>query len=611
MIMNIVTDPDHKPLTAEFLSPLSTQGLTATDPTGETIAAFSYSPDPLKQGFYIRRTQLEGTVLINNVPPLTSVLVDGTTITGDGATVALSATGTGPGLEWITCTEDPDLTTISSDLEIIGGISSGEYTISATTDSNHCDLLSFKAHGQDILVLSSEADDTIDQIINIRANVIYLGDTTDQTTTGRVIICRYVIEAPQGLSVGSPESHSSIGLNGEVINSWSDLSAYVPGAGGATLDEVQADIVSRGIFLGNLTYDGSDPYTPQILMNNQLAISANMSAWTVEAGQLKLNIPDSDDNYFEINPTNDGINYHLMIGASLAGGILDVGVDGPDTETAGQATLTVHGDLILHNGRTLTLYAEPITRWSDLSLYIPGMSLPYISCTDGDPNMTTISSALAVSGDSKFNGLVTMSSNSILIFNPIPEGSGGGTDWRVYNESGAFRIKDSTQEDILLNLVTSDDPRLWIRGSGLFHGRVEIGYGYEPAPLMLHGPLILGFATPLPSPSDSDPFTLEALLVDNPDAGHMEDLILTNHQLGEIIRINTIASFGAGTIRCPVLGIECSDITANGLATNYINLSGQTINSWAEIFGPDWSAKEDDDKNLVISYKRGDVLRSE
>jgi hypothetical protein len=112
------------------------------------------------------------------------------------------------------------------------------------------------------------------------------------------------------------------------------LSATGSSTGGVTLDEVQADIVSRGIFYGNLTYDESDPYTPQILMDNQLAISANMSAWSVAADTLKLNIPYAQNDYFEINPTTDGTNYHLMIGASLAGGILDLGVDGPETDTA-------------------------------------------------------------------------------------------------------------------------------------------------------------------------------------------------------------------------------------------------------------------------------------
>jgi hypothetical protein len=63
--------------------------------------------------------------------------------------------------------------------------------------------------------------------------------------------------------------------------------------------------------------------------------------------------------------------------------------------------LDFHDDIVFRNA--LTLSSQPIREWSDLSTYIPGASLPYISCTAGDPeegvpNFTTIESDLILTG---------------------------------------------------------------------------------------------------------------------------------------------------------------------------------------------------------------------
>jgi hypothetical protein len=247
-----------------------------------------------------------GKLYANGSQILNSVLVDNTTITGNGVTIALSATGGGADLPYIACDEEQVLTTISSDLIVSGNLT--------------------------------------------------LADGGYLT------------------------------LNSQTISEWSDLSSYIPG-GGVSLDDVQADIVTRGIFYEKFTLGPSG----NILVNIPMTISSDISAWTAEADVVKLRLASDEVNFFTLGTFRDE-KLHFQLGGNMSGTALDIGVD----DTTGASTITMNGAMSLNN--------QSISQWSDLSSYLPGVSLPYITCNESTVR-TTISSALTVTGSTSVSEL--------------------------------------------------------------------------------------------------------------------------------------------------------------------------------------------------------------
>jgi hypothetical protein len=307
------------------------QGFVLRDPAQTVYVSFSSAMDEDNPGSYKHTISLDGQ------PVMTSVLVDGTTITGDGVTTPLTATGGGGGV-----VTDSTLTgdgTIDDPLHVVGGGGGQVYHDDSLDGTGADDEHKLSVSLAQTLGLLLIEDPTHAVIANF-----YATQSQGRLIHKAQITAELNVDGPITMGAGN-----TLTVNNQGITEWSQLAQYIPGpslpyiscsAGPPTLTTISSNKLE---IHGNTLFKVPSPsQLPETFFYDIVM------GWA--AGTL------NGTSYFDLRAPLPGADLHwsaLTIETDLDTGVGSMSL-GFDTQVDGK--LTVTSDLKVNNNITMSSY---------------------------------------------------------------------------------------------------------------------------------------------------------------------------------------------------------------------------------------------------------------